>query len=127
MSFILNILFFPLDLLYLTIDTLRISMDRLVYSSVRSGKDQPCIHCKNRDCGYRPRRIPRGLRKYRNRGIGYWLQPCIIRKESIQGGPRRVCNQDGGFVIYSKWIHVLTVLCLIMWFGFIRLGIHLIY
>lgn len=123
----LNLLLFPLDLIYLTVDAIRISMDIIMYAPLRGGGDQPCIHCKNRDCGYRPRRLPAGLRKYRNRWLGCWLQPCIKRKKNSKEGPRRFCHQDGAFVTYSKWIHLLTLFCLAAWFELIYWVIKLIY
>jgi hypothetical protein len=55
------------------------------------------------------------------------LQPCIKRKKNSKEGPRRFCHQDGAFVTYSKWIHLLTLFCLAAWFELIYWVIKLIY
>lgn len=115
MTRLTNILWLPVDLLYLTVDALRIALDKKVYKSVRSNGDQPCIHCKNRDCGYRPRSLPPGIRKYRNRWLGCWLQPCIKTEEKLKDGTRRTCTQDGGFVTYPKGIGLLSLILLGFW------------
>lgn len=128
MKFVSQFLFFPLDLFYLTLDALRISLDGFVYFPIRSDRDQPCIHCKNQDCGYSPRPLPPGMRKYHNKWLGLRIQPCTRKEIGEDHISRYVCDQDGAFVKYaSGWIRFLSILLLLFWIWVIRLILRFVF
>ncbi|MGA0333014.1 MAG: hypothetical protein ACO3N7_04255 [Kiritimatiellia bacterium] len=124
MTFFLNLILLPRDLLFLSVDCFLISMDMLVYRPIRHAKDQPCPFCKRMDVGYRPRPMPPGLRKYRNRWLIDWMQPCLKKSLTPPPPARRMCMQDGSFVRYSRGIYLVTLILFLFWFLLVQIILH---
>jgi hypothetical protein len=116
MTLLLNIILFPLDLLKLTVDSWRICLDRRLYQVVRLRRNQPCIHCKNlSDCGYNPRPLPPGLRRYRNRRLAFLIQPCIKKALNSQGEKVTMCNSESAYIQYPARIHWICQGLTLIW------------
>ena len=134
-----NILLIPLDLVYLTIDLWRIWLNASAHGgSGFTQKKQACVFCHREDAGHAPRKAPPGVRKYRNRWLIHWIQPCLFAKKRSKYGMgddpsesslkrlaelstdtaptvHSICKQDHMSVTYSRLLPLATLLLTAAW------------
>lgn len=134
-----NFLLIPLDFAYLTFDLWRIWLNASAHGATGfTQKKQACIFCQHQDAGDAPRKAPPGVRKYRNRWMIHWVQPCLMARKrskyemsgnlsdstlkrlaesSTDTAPtvHSLCMQDHMFVTYSRRLPLLTLLATAIW------------
>lgn len=109
------IFMFPVDFFRFTVDAWQLTLEGLSHRIFYKNKDQPCIYCRDMDCGYAPRPMHAKIR-YWNLWLVKLLHPELVTLEPRRG-IRKVpmCMKEGGYVYTPVYLPLVAIISSLLW------------